>query len=207
MIGAIGNDPESADLRYLIDRRVVAAIEDDAETVADAQNCFDLVVRELHRPRSGSLAMVQAQLTTILVILWRLSGVEGVAAARTRRSVADFAAVQATGRDALPRSVGAYAETIGISPDRLHDICRRKLAKTPSQLVQERVVHEARLRLERSALTVEQVANSLGFRDVGHFSRFFKSKAGLPPATYRDRVVLPVGDDHKVPRSSYADWP
>ena len=173
LVGAIGNEPESVDLRYLVDRRVVAVIENDPETIVDVENCFDVVVRELHRPRSGSLTMVQAQLCALLVILWRLSGVEA----------------------------------IGISPDRLHDICRRKLGRAPSQLIQERIIHEARQRLERSALTVEQVANSLGFRDVRHFSRFFKSKAGLPPATYRDRVVLPVGDDYKVSESSYADWP
>jgi AraC family transcriptional activator of pobA len=183
LVGAIGNNPESVDLRYLVDRRIVAAIENDPETIADAENAFDAIMRELHRPRSGSLTMVQALLCAV----------------RFRQLV------EMHFRDRW--QIGSYAEAIGISPDRLHDICRRKLGKTPSQLIQERVVHEARLRLERSALTVEQVANSLGFRDVGHFSRFFKSKAGLPPATYRHRMALSVGDDPEVPVSTYADWP
>ena len=209
LVGAIGNNPESVDLRYLVDRRVVAAIEDDPETIADAENAFDAIMRELHRPRSGSLTMVQALLCAVLVILWRLSGVEEVALrtqGESSRILQRFRQlVEMHFRDRWP--IGAYAEAIGISPDRLHDICRRKLGKTPSQLIQERVVHEARLRLERSALTVEQVANSLGFRDVGHFSRFFKSKAGLPPAAYRHRMTLSVGDDPEVPVSTYADWP
>ena len=35
-----------------------------------------LVVRELYRPRNGSWTMVQAQVRAVLVIVWRLSGVE-----------------------------------------------------------------------------------------------------------------------------------
>ena len=90
---------------------------------------------------------------------------------------------------------------------RSHDLCRRELGKTPIQLVHERLLHEARLRLERSVLTVEQVAGSIGFRDVGHFSRFFKSKVGLPPAKYRETVARFVRDGGAVPASTYADWP
>ena len=56
-------------------------------------------------------------------------------------------------------------------------------------------------------LTVEQVAGSLGFRDVGHFSRFFKAKVGLPPAAYREKVALSVKHGYEVRETNYADWP
>ncbi len=209
LVGAIGNAPESVDLRYLVDRRVVAAIEDDREAMVDLQHAFDLIIRELHRPRHGSWTMLQSQLRAVLVILWRLSGVEAVAL----RSQGEASRILQRFRQLVEMhfrdrwQVGDYAQAIGISPDRLHDTCRRKLGKTPSQLIQERVTHEARLRLERSALTVEQVANSLGFRDAGHFSRFFKLRTGLPPATYRARAALPVDDSDRLPESNFADWP
>lgn len=209
LIGAIGNNPEAVDLRYLVERRIVAGIVDDEEIVTDAGNAFDLIVRELNRRRSGSLTMVQAQLRAVLVMLWRLSGAEGVALqaqGEPSRILQRFRQlVELHFRDRWP--VVAYAEAIGISTDRLHDICRRKLGKTPSRLVQERVVHEARQRLERSALTVEQVANSLGFRDVGHFSRFFKARAGLPPAAYRRQAILPHREGAGQIGQTYADWP
>lgn len=209
LVDAIGNNPESASFRYVVDRRMMASLIEEAETAADAAAAFDIIVRELNRPRNGSWTMVQAQVRSILVLLWRLSGIEEVAV----RSHGEPSRILQRFRQLLEMhfqdrwTVGAYAEAIGISPDRLHDICRRDLDRTPSQLVQERVIHEARLRLERSILTVEQVAVSLGFRDVGHFSRFFKSKVGQPPGAYRWQIAVSAktgGDSHV---STYADWP
>ncbi|MEQ9642316.1 MAG: AraC family transcriptional regulator [Alphaproteobacteria bacterium] len=209
LASVVANNPESAGLRQLADRRVVAAIDDADETVADIENAFGLVARELRRPQGGSLALVQAQLCTILVILWRLSGSEAMAL-RTQgepsRILQRFRQlVEMHFRDRW--SIAAYAATVGLSTDRLHDICRRHLGKTPSQLVQERVLHEARLSLRRSTLTVEQVAAALGFRDVAHFSRFFKAKIGLPPATYRRSIHLAQGQDRGEAVETYADWP
>jgi AraC family transcriptional regulator, transcriptional activator of pobA len=207
--GSIGTNPESVDLRILVDRRIIASLEDDADVIQDSAHAFDLVVRELHRPRNGSWNMVAAQIRTVMVLLWRLSGIEDVAL-RTQgepsRILQHFRQLLETHfRERWP--VGAYADALQISHDRLHDICRRELGKTPIQLIQERLLHEARLRLERSALTVQQVAASIGFRDVGHFSRFFRSKVGMPPGKFRKSFSLPTSINGEIPDTTYADWP
>jgi len=209
LVDVIGNNPESADLRLLVDRRVIADMDGEPQMITDAEHAFDLIVRELHRPRNGSWNMVLAQVRSVLVFLWRLSGIEEMAvqtqgeASRILQRFRQLVEMHFRER----WQIGEYADALGISHDRLHDICRRELGKTPIQLVHERVLHEARLRLERSVLTVEQVANTLGFRDVSHFSRFFKAKSGLPPATYRDTVANSARDGTEVAISSYADWP
>jgi AraC-like DNA-binding protein len=209
LVDIIGNNPESDDLRLLVDRRIVANMEDEPYTIADAEHAFDMIVRELNRPRNGSWNMVLAQVRSILVFLWRLSGVEEVAvqtqgdASRLLQRFRQLVEMRFRERS----SIRQYADALGISHDRLHDICRRELGKTPIQLVHERVLHEARLRLERSAMTVEQVANIVGFRDVSHFSRFFKAKTGLPPARYRDTIAKSLRDGSDIPTSNYADWP
>jgi len=209
LANAIGHNPESADLRYLMDRRVVAPLHQAPETVRDAENAFDLIVRETHNPRSGSWTMVQAQVRAILVFLWRMSGPDDLAILTqgpSLRILQHFRQLLETHfRDRWP--IQSYADTIGISADRLNDICRRELGRAPLQLVHERVIHEARLRLERSSQTVEQVAGSLGFRDVGHFSRFFKSKVSLPPGAYRDRATRSRTGGAEMQQSNYSDWP
>lgn len=209
LAGAIGNDPEATNFRYVADRRMVASLQGEDETSGDAQAAFDLIVRELGRPRNGSWTMVQAQVRSLLVLLWRLSGIEDVAV----RSAGEASRILQRFRQLLEMhfqdrwTIRSYAEAIGISHDRLHDICRRELGRSPLQLVHERTVHEAKMRLERSILTVEQISISLGFRDVGHFSRFFKAKTGLPPGAYRAKVAAaPIGSGDGV-RTTYADWP
>ncbi len=209
LAGAIGRHPESVDLRLLVDRRVIADLQAYPETIIDAEHAFDLVVRELHRPRYGSRNMVMAQVRSVLVFLWRLSGMEEVAInsqGEPSRILQKFRQLlEIHFRDRW--GVADYAGALQISHDRLHDICRRELSKTPIQLIHERTLHEARLRLERSTLTVQQVAASIGFRDVGHFSRFFKSKIGLPPAKYRETVARSMREGNKAPENTFADWP
>jgi AraC-like DNA-binding protein len=206
---AIGNNSESVNLRNLVDRRVIARLEDEPEMMTDSAHAFDLIVRELHRPRSGSWNMVLSQVRSVMVFLWRLSGIEEVALnaqGEPSRILQRFRQLlEIHFRDRW--LVRTYAEALKISHDRLHDICQRELGKTPIQLIHERVIHEACLRLERSALTVEQVANSVGFSDVGHFSRFFKSKIGLPPAAFRKTISDTHPDSSDIRNSSYADWP
>jgi AraC family transcriptional regulator, transcriptional activator of pobA len=209
LVGAIGNNPESVDLRLLVDRRVIALIDQESGMIGDVQHAFDLIVRELQRPRNGSWNLVLAQVRSVLVFLWRLSGIEEVALqtrGQSSRILQRFRQLLEMNFQAR-WAVGDYADALSISHDRLHDICRRNLDKTPRQLIHDRTLHEARLRLERSTLTVEQVALSVGFRDVGHFSRFFKSKVGMPPGKYRDSTSRTAGDYSKIPASTYADWP
>lgn len=209
LANAIGHNPESSDLRLLADRRVVAPLDESPEAVTDAEHAFDLIVRETHRPRSGSWTMVEAQVRSVLVLLWRMSAAAeeaGRARGRPSRILQHFRQlVEVHFRDRWP--VNRYAGAMGVSPDRLHDICRRELGKSPIELVHERAIHEARLRLDRSTQTVEQVAGALGFRDVGHFSRFFKSRVGLPPAAYRGRSAKPAPGGAEIPVSNYSDWP
>jgi len=209
LANAIGRNPESADLRFMLDRQVVASLLEAPDAAADAEHAFDVIVREIRRPRTGSWTMVQAQVRAILVLLWRLSGAEDdvpQARGQATRSLIQFRQLlEAHFRDRW--SIQRYAAELGMSPDRLHDICRRELDRTPLQLVHERLVYEARLRLERSTQTVEQVAGSLGFRDVGHFSRFFKSNVGLPPGAYRNRAAQAVGDESGMAAVNYVDWP
>ena len=61
--------------------------------------------------------------------------------------------------------------------------------------------------LENTTLSVEQLSGALGFRDVTYFSRFFRTRVGLPPATYRRNAIS--GSDPAIPQGAerFADWP
>lgn len=105
------------------------------------------------------------------------------------------------------RSIAAYAGDLGITPDRLHDICRRTTGRAPLQLVHERLTREAALQLERSARTVQEIAETLGFRDATYFSHFFKRQTGLPPAAFRQRARMSGNEQRAAVAATYADWP
>jgi AraC-like DNA-binding protein len=64
--------------------------------------------------------------------------------------------------------------------------------KTPAQYLSEARLREAARRLARTDLSVEEIAESLGFANRFHFSRLFRSFTGKPPAAFRKahRLIL-----------------
>ena len=95
-----------------------------------------------------------------------------------------------------------------MSPDRLHAICTRVLARSPRVLIQQRILHEAVTRLERSAISIKQLAFVLGFKDTAYFNRFFRRQLGMPPGRYRRDIGRRDAAQRPRPLSfTFADWP
>jgi AraC family transcriptional activator of pobA len=86
------------------------------------------------------------------------------------------------------REVGDYARLLGVSRTHLNDHLQQNLGRTASELIQERVVLEAKRLLLHSAMTVAQVAYRLRFQDPSHFGRFFRRIAGCTPGEFRERA-------------------
>lgn len=58
---------------------------------------------------------------------------------------------------------------------------------SPLEYVHTLRLEEAKQMLERSDLSVEAIANDVGYEDAGFFSRLFRRQVGLTPAAYRKR--------------------
>lgn len=174
----------------------------------DALGAVTALFRELNAPRVGSPIVIVAQLRILLVTLLRLAGLEvSLEGSGTEaRFLQRFRTlIEANFRSHWP--VGRYAERIGISHDRLHAICTRKLGRTPRALIAERMAREAAIGLERSTLSLEQLSYALGFRDATHFSHFFKRVTGLSPGAYRRRTTGGRREDRAIAAATFADWP
>ena len=81
--------------------------------------------------------------------------------------------------------LGFYAERLGLSPTQLNRVCRQQAGMSALQMVQRRVLHEAERDLVYSAISVKEIALSLGFADAGYFSRFFTRHLSQAPSEFR----------------------
>lgn len=85
-------------------------------------------------------------------------------------------------------SPSAYAELLFITPKALAKITKSHFNKTLSDLINERIIIEAKRELYLTNKTVKEIAYELGYDDEYYFSRFFKVNADVSPQIYRDTV-------------------
>lgn len=83
------------------------------------------------------------------------------------------------------KSVAFYADKLHISTSQLSKICRQYLHVSPIQLIQQRLVLEAKRLLKSTDLSIKQIAFDLGFVDAPYFSNFFKQHVGMSPKEFK----------------------
>jgi AraC family transcriptional regulator, transcriptional activator of pobA len=83
-------------------------------------------------------------------------------------------------------SVSYYAEQLNRSPKTLSNLFAIYNHKTPLQIIQERIIIEARRLLTYTSQSVKEVSYELGFEDAAYFSNFFKKHTSFSPVEYRN---------------------
>ncbi|MEI2273097.1 AraC family transcriptional regulator [Sphingobacterium sp. ML3W] len=86
------------------------------------------------------------------------------------------------------KTVAFYAKSLGIAPDYLSVLVRRKLNKTPKDLITKRVSLEGQRLLLGSALSIKEISYTLGFPTLGAFSTFMKINSGMSPKMLREEL-------------------
>ncbi|MES1220192.1 MAG: helix-turn-helix transcriptional regulator [Bacteroidota bacterium] len=75
--------------------------------------------------------------------------------------------------------VADYAEKLMVHPNYLNGIVKKNTGYPAGYHIRERVVFEAKRMSRYFDVGMKEIAFSLGFSDIGHFSKFFKSVCGI----------------------------
>jgi AraC-like DNA-binding protein len=78
----------------------------------------------------------------------------------------------------VEHQVSFYAQQLFKSPKTLSNLFALYNHKTPLQIIQERLMLEAKRLLFYTDKTAKEIAYELGFEDAGHFGKFFKRLNG-----------------------------
>lgn len=90
------------------------------------------------------------------------------------------------------RAVADYAEALGVTPTHLTRACRATCGKGAHQLLEDRLLFEARRLLTETRLPIKDVAEALGFNSAGYFTRAFQKNEGVTPSAFRKKPASPV---------------
>ncbi|MFT4758247.1 MAG: AraC family transcriptional activator of pobA [Flavobacteriales bacterium] len=82
--------------------------------------------------------------------------------------------------------VSDYAKLLNKSPKTLANQFKQLEERSPRELIQKRVILEAKRYLMHSSLRVKEISNELGFENASVFSNFFNNKTDLTPSKFRE---------------------
>lgn len=85
------------------------------------------------------------------------------------------------------KTVAFYAGKLHLTANYLNILCKKHLKVSATQLINQRIVLEAKRLLQCTSLSVKEIAAELGYNDHAHFSNFFKARTAVPPSEFRKK--------------------
>ncbi|WP_297086688.1 helix-turn-helix transcriptional regulator [uncultured Draconibacterium sp.] len=83
------------------------------------------------------------------------------------------------------KSVNKYAADLSISDKQLHKATKALFDKTPKQVIDERVLLEAKRLVVHTALSIKEIAYELGYDEPTNFIKYFRKHTGVTPSEFR----------------------
>lgn len=82
-----------------------------------------------------------------------------------------------------------YADKLCISVKYLMWVVKTSCKRNAKSIINEAVIMNAKIRLDSTDETAQQISEQLGFPNASFFGKFFKKQVGCTPKQYRDRKL------------------
>ena len=83
------------------------------------------------------------------------------------------------------RTARDYADRLAVHVNHLNKVLKENTGKTTTDIITGRIVQEAKILLKQTDWNISEIAYSLGFEQVAHFSNFFRKQTSLAPVAFR----------------------
>ncbi len=83
------------------------------------------------------------------------------------------------------RTAKDYADRLAIHNNYLNKVLKENTGKTTTEHIIARLIQEAKILLKQTDWNISEIAYSLGFEQLSHFSNFFKKQTSLSPLEMR----------------------
>lgn len=83
------------------------------------------------------------------------------------------------------RTAKDYADRLSVHVNHLNKVLKENTGKTTTDIISSRIVQEAKILLKQTDWNISEIAYSLGFEQVAHFSNFFRKQTSFAPVAFR----------------------
>jgi len=160
----------------------------DVNELGIFQQLIQQMINELERPGQAHRDMLDAYLRMFLIEALRRNDNKAKPSTDERddpnRLVGEFIALVDKHFQKV-HAVADYAEMLHVSPKSIAKRLNATGYKTPTEIIRDRIVLEAKRDLRFTQKSVKEIAFDLGFDDPAYFTRYFKKSANESPQAYR----------------------
>jgi AraC-like DNA-binding protein len=93
--------------------------------------------------------------------------------------------IESPGQKLNLRTAKDYADRLAVHVNHLNKVLKEHTGKTTTDIITGRIVQEAKILLKQTDWNISEIAYSLGFEQVAHFSNFFRKQTKLTPVAFR----------------------
>ena len=149
--------------------------------------CWERLIADSHGVTSWQRALALNALEEILILLAQHEARANISAFDSR---VEHVLQYLNQHFHEPVTVEAVASAVALSPSRLAHLFKAQVGRSiVATLLDIRLRQAARLLLFTS-LTIDEVAQQVGFQSIFYFSRRFKTHYGMSPSTYRQNEQI-----------------
>ena len=124
------------------------------------------------RPSENSKTAASRTTTLFIELLERQFPIENISQLLKLRTPADFAGI------------------LGVHVNHLNRVLKETTGKTTGEIIGSRIFQEAKLLLSQTQWNISEIAFTLGFEEVAHFSNFFKKHGQQSPQHFREIMIV-----------------
>ncbi|GLU42585.1 helix-turn-helix domain-containing protein [Allomuricauda sp. NBRC 101325] len=90
----------------------------------------------------------------------------------------------------LLKTANDFSERLAVHANHLNKVLKETTGNTTTAIIHSRIFEEAKILLNNTDWGISEIAFSLGFEEVAHFSNFFKKHAQLSPLKFRSALKV-----------------
>lgn len=83
------------------------------------------------------------------------------------------------------RTAKDYADRLAVHVNHLNKVLKEVTGSTTTEIIGKRLMQEAKILLKQTHWSVSEIAYTLGYDDLAHFSKYFKKQTSLTPVAFR----------------------
>ncbi len=189
----IDNDAEVSCVGFLFGTTEHLFVNLDTDALQKIALLAEMFTHELRTKDIVQHELLLALLKRLIIFITRLARNEYVPAEALRDDRFDTIRkfnLLVEGEYCREHSVSYYAARLNKSPKTLANLFALYNHKTPLQVIQERILIEAKRLLHHTGQSIKQITFQLGFEEPPHFSNFFKKYTSLSPLDFRNHQKI-----------------